>query len=277
MSASMSPELVFLLSLALRMAVAAAFVVTASFITERSGPAIGALVATLPVSAGPSYLFLALDHDDAFIAQAALASLPMNAATILMCLVFVPLAQRHGLTLSLAAGISVWFVFAALVRAFDWTLGASLLLNAVALGICLPLMQRFRSAQMPLITRRWYDIPLRAALVATLVAVVVTLSSVVGPKISGVIALFPAVFTSLILILMPRIGGPATAAVLANGQWGLIGFGAAVAVLHLAAQPLGRAAALTLALGVCVAWNLGLYGFGRYRLRRAAVRSSSPP
>ena len=58
---------------------------------------------------------------------------------------------------------------------------------------------------------------------------------------SGVIALFPAVFTSLILILTPRIGGPATAAVLANGQWGLIGFGTAIVVLHLAALPLGRA------------------------------------
>ena len=67
------------------MAVAAAFVVAASMITERSGPAIGALVATLPVSAGPSYVFLALDHDDAFIAQSALASLPINGATILMC------------------------------------------------------------------------------------------------------------------------------------------------------------------------------------------------
>ena len=53
MTSDMSPELAFLLFLALRMAVAAAFVVAASIITERSGPAIGALVATLPVSAGP--------------------------------------------------------------------------------------------------------------------------------------------------------------------------------------------------------------------------------
>src|SRR5882757_3474331 len=91
--ASMSPELAFALSLGLRMAVTAAFVVAASMITERSGPAIGALVATLPVSAGPSYLFLAIDHDAAFIAQSTLASLPMNAATILMSLMFVNLAQ----------------------------------------------------------------------------------------------------------------------------------------------------------------------------------------
>jgi hypothetical protein len=45
----MSPELAFVLSLALRMAFAAAFVVTASMITERSGPALGALIATLPI------------------------------------------------------------------------------------------------------------------------------------------------------------------------------------------------------------------------------------
>ena len=266
----MSPELTFLFSLALRMAVSAAFVVAASMITERSGPALGALVATLPVSAGPSYIFLALDHDAAFIAQSALASLPMNAATILMCLVFVHLAQRRSLVASLTAGLAVWFVVAASVRAVDWTLAGGILFNVVALGVCLPLVQRFRHARMPLITPRWYDIPLRAALVATLVALVVTLSNIVGPRVSGVIALFPAVFTSLILILTPRIGGPATAAVLANGQWGLIGFGAAIVVLHFAAQPLGRAAALSLALVTCVAWNFGLWLYGRYKVSASA-------
>src|SRR2546421_5123026 len=268
----MSPDLAFLLSLVLRMGVSAAFVVIASMITERSGPAIGALVATLPVSAGPAYIFLAIDHGDAFIAQSAAASLPMNAATILMCLVFVHLAQHRGLAVSLTAGLAVWFVCAALVRGFDWTLAGGIIFNIVALGVCLPLVQRFRQAKMPLLTRRWYDIPLRAALVATLVAVVVTLSNIVGPRVSGVIALFPAVFTSLILILTPRIGGRATAAVLANGPWGLIGFGLAIVVVHFAAQALGRATALSLALPAGVAWNFGLFLYGRY-----IVRSSPPP
>ena len=49
----MSSDLTFLLMLVLRMAVTAGFVVSASFIAERSGPVIGALVATLPISAGP--------------------------------------------------------------------------------------------------------------------------------------------------------------------------------------------------------------------------------
>src|SRR6476659_2024295 len=104
----MSPELSFLLILTLRMAIAAAFVVSASVIAERSGPVIGALVATLPISAGPSYVFLAIDHDAAFIAQGALSSLPVNAATIFLGLTYVVLAQRHSFAVSVGSAVAVW-------------------------------------------------------------------------------------------------------------------------------------------------------------------------
>jgi hypothetical protein len=262
----MSPDLIFILMLALRMAVAAAFVVTASVITERSGPVIGALVATLPISAGPSYLFLALDHDAAFIAEGALASLPINAATMFMGLIYVVLAQRCNVALSAGGAVVVWITLAALERLVPWSLAGGLIANAVAFAICLPLLRRFRHVRMPLITRRWYDIPLRAGLVATLVATVVSLSGWVGPGVSGTIALFPVVFTSMMLILHPRIGGPATAALIANGGWGLMGFGVAVAVLHAAALQFGSAIALCLALMMCVGWNIGLWWLGRRRV-----------
>jgi hypothetical protein len=264
----MPPELVFLLTLILRMAVAAAFVVSASVITERSGPVIGALVATLPISAGPAYVFLALDHDAAFIAKGALASLPINAATIWLGLTYVLMAQRFPVLPSWGAAAVVWLVLAALAQTLQWSLAAAILVNVVTFTICVPVLQHYRHVKMPLVTRRWYDIPLRAALVATLVAAVVTLSGRVGPAISGVIALFPLVFSSMILILHPRIGGPATAAVIANSAWGMMGFGTAIAVLHVAATRFGSAIALSLALATCVGWNLTLWWIGRRRLAR---------
>jgi hypothetical protein len=259
----MPPELIFLLTLLLRMAITAAFVVTASIITERSGPVIGALVATLPISAGPSYVFLALDHDAAFIAQGALASLPVNAATIVLGLVYVVLAQRHSLVVSCGAAVAVWITLASIIRQFDWTLAGGLAVNAVAFGICIPLLAGYRHVKMPLVTRRWYDVPLRASLVATLVAIVVSTSGWVGPRVSGVIALYPIVFTSMMLILHPRIGGPPTAAVIANAAWGLLGFGMAIAVLHVAVVQFGSAIGLSLALATCVIWNLTLWWNGR--------------
>jgi hypothetical protein len=118
----MSPDLVFILMLALRMAVSAIFVVTASIVTERSGPAIGALVATLPISAGPAYVFLALDHDAAFIAEGAVASLAINAATLFLSLTYVVLAQRHSAAISIAGAMAVWILLAALERMVHWSL-----------------------------------------------------------------------------------------------------------------------------------------------------------
>jgi hypothetical protein len=264
----MSPDLALILTLALRMAVTAAFVVSAAVITERSGPVIGALVATLPISAGPSYVFLARDHDATFIAEAALASLPINAITIFLCLTYVMLAQRRSSAVSFAGAVMVWSALAALSRTVHWSLAGGLLAKAVAYAICLPPLRRFRHVKMPPITRRWYDIPLRASLVATLVATVVTSSKWVGPNVSGTIALFPVVFTSMMLILHPRIGGSATAAVLANSGWGLIGLGIAIAVLHLAALRFGSVIGLSLALATCVSWNLGLWWNGRRKLVR---------
>lgn len=265
----MSPEVTFLLTLSFRMAITAAFVVSASVITERSGPVIGALVATLPISAGPSYVFLALDHNAAFIAEGALASLPVNAVTIVLGLIYVLLAQRHNALVSWSAGAVVWAALAALSRTIHWTLLGGLAANAIVFGICIPLLARYRHVKMPLITRRWYDIPLRAGLVAALVATVVTLSGWVGPDISGAIALFPIVFSSIMLILHPRIGGPATAAVVANAGWGLLGFGVAIAVLHVCALRFGSVIALSLALMTGVSWNLALWWFGH---RRATMR-----
>ncbi|MBR0692190.1 hypothetical protein [Bradyrhizobium lablabi] len=264
----MSPELIFLLTLVLRMAITAAFVVSASIITERSGPVIGALVATLPISAGPSYTFLALDHDAAFIAEGALASLPVNAATIYMGLTYAVLAQRFSGLVSAGSAIAAWLVIASIMRQFQWTLIAGLIVNAITFAICIPLLRPYRHvAKMPLITRRWYDIPLRASLVATLVAVVVTTSGWVGPRVSGVMALFPIVFTSMMLILHPRIGGPPTAAVIANGAWGLMGFGLAIAVMHIAVLQFGSAIGLSLALATCICWNLTLWWNGRRKRR----------
>src|SRR5919204_6136808 len=123
----MSPELSFLLLLLFRMAISAAFVVSASVITERSGPVIGPLVATLPISAGPSYVFLALDHDAAFVAEGALASLPINAATIVLALTYSVLAQRFSLWISAGAAVAAWLGLATIIRQFQWKVPAGVI------------------------------------------------------------------------------------------------------------------------------------------------------
>lgn len=117
----MPPDLLFWLSLALKMAITAGFVVLAAMVAERAGAAIGAIVATLPIAAGPAYFFVALDHSPDFIAASAIGSIAAHAATAVFCLVFVVLAQRNGMALSVGAAVAVWFVVAFLLREVRWS------------------------------------------------------------------------------------------------------------------------------------------------------------
>ena len=123
----------FWLELALKMAMTAAIVVTASVLVERSGPFIGALIAALPTAAGAVYIILAIDHPPSFIAASAVGSMVSNAAVALFALSYAALAQRQGLLVSLGGAFAVWFACAALLHAFDWTAVSALLLNAIVL------------------------------------------------------------------------------------------------------------------------------------------------
>jgi hypothetical protein len=258
-----SSDLLFGLALAVKMAVTAGFVVLATTTAERVGAFVGALIATLPIAAGPAYVFLALDHDARFIADTALSSFVVNAVTAIYALVYAAVAQRHGLGISLAVAFAAWTALAVLVRAFEWSLGGVVLFNLVVIAACVAIGRRFRDVPMPLVTRRWYDVPLRAVMAAVQVAIVVALSTKVGPGVTGILAVFPIVLTNLMLILQPRIGGKASAAVLANTVSGLAGFGCCLLVLHLTAQPLGSPLALTLALAVSVGANLLIFAARR--------------
>jgi hypothetical protein len=256
-----------LLAFVLKIVLTAALVVGAATATERTGPRLGALIVTLPIGAGPSYVFLALQHDPEFIAASALGSLAVNALNGVFRLTYAALAQRRGLVVSVLTALVVWAVLAAALRAVEWTLARAIVLNIVVYAVCLPLAARYRHAAMPIYRRRWYDAPLRALLVCTIVAVVLALSTRVGPTTTGILATAPIVMTSMALILHPRVGGRAAAAVIANGLTGLVGFGVSLLVLHAAALVFGNAVGLVLWILSSMGWNLTLWWLWRRKGR----------
>lgn len=242
------------------MAASAAIVVGVSLIVERAGPLVGALVATLPISTGPAYVFLAMDHGPVFIADSTRASLAVNPAIAPFIVVYAVLAQRRGLVVSLGAALALWLALASVLSSLAPDLGVAAGLNALSFGAGYLLTRRYRSAPRPARSlARWWDLPARAATVMAVVAIVVLSGRWVGPRAAGIAALLPVVFTSLTLILHPRAGGPATAAVVVNAIPGMVGFTVGLATLHLAVLPLGSLPALLLALAVCVCWNAALF------------------
>src|SRR5436190_21632430 len=136
----MSPELLFWYELALT----AAIVVSASVAVERSGPFIGALIATLPTAAGAAYIVLAIEHPPTFIAESAIGTVAGNAVVAIFALSYAILAQRHGVVTSIAVAALVWFCAAAALQFVEWTPARALALNALVLGLTVSASARLR-------------------------------------------------------------------------------------------------------------------------------------
>ena len=270
----MSADLIAWLPLAIKLIATAAIVVGASVIAERVGALTGALVATLPVTIWPAYVFLSLDHDAAYLAQAALSGLVINAATGLFLLVYAVLAQKRGTFVSLTLAVACWIALALLARSIEWTFAPAALLNLLVYPACLWLGSALRVAEMPRLRHGWYDLPLRTILVCGLMATIIEASNWAGPVLTGLLAVFPISSTSLALILQPRIGGRAAGAVIANSEWSLFGISFGLAAINLAVVPFGMAFALAAALAIPVVWNLTVWLVHR-RAANAVNKSGS--
>ena len=256
-SVMMSLDFTFWLELIFKMAMTAAVVVFISIVVERSGPFIGAMIAALPTAAGAAYVILAIEHPPAFIAASAVGSMAIGAAVAIFAAV-VP---------SLGVSLLAWFGCAALLWQFDWTPLRALALNAAVYAVTVPLSWRYRSSAPPRkFLRTRYDIPLRALAAATVVVIVTTASNSIGSFASGMFAVFPIVFCSSIVILHPRVGGKATASVMAHAQVALVGLTLAFMAVHYLAEPLGSWWALAVGLGLSVAWS-GILMLVRRRMR----------
>jgi hypothetical protein len=262
----------FWLSLLMKMTASAMIVVTASILVERMGPLMGSLLATLPLSAGPNFAYLAIEHGPAFLAETARVGLQVNIGTAPFVLVYAFVAIRQNVFVSIVAGYLAWGATLFVVRSLDPGIPATILANVAVYGLCIVFGRRFLSGPLAVAAiRRWWDLPLRAATVMGLVAAVVISGRLLGPAVTGVVAILPVVYSSLALILHPRIGGAATARVLVTGYPGLLGFGAAVATVSVTAIPFGSALSLTAGLCVAVIWNAILLLLSRRPSRRKRI------
>lgn len=247
------------LLLALKMGLSAVVVVTASLAIERVGPMVGAMIASLPISAGPAYVFLAMEHGPAFIKLSTVASFPAMIATAVFQLAYVKLAQRFRTAFSLAGTFAAWAAAIWASAAPGWGFGVLAPLSFGCFGVAYLLVRPHLGWREGAVARRrWWDIPLRAVAVMIVTATAVLAGRIAGPGAAGLAALMPVVFTSLVLVMQPRIGGPNTAAVLANAVPGMVGVNFSLCFLHLAIMPFGSIVALSLALLISMLWNLAL-------------------
>lgn len=262
----------FWLALLIRASASALVVVTATVAAETAGPFWGGLIVSLPIGAGPAYVMLALQHDDDFIATSALSSFAVNASTLVLFAAFALLASRVRWGWVLAGGLLAWLAAVVLIRQFTWDTESACLLNLGVLIVSLAVTRsvgRGSDAARGPIRRRWFELPVRAAMVGLMVGGVVTGSRALGPTLTGMAAVFPVASTSFALLVLPRLGGAMSAAIMVSALRAMPGFALALLTLHLAAVPLGVGPSLVVALLPSLGWS-ALLMLGQRR--RLAIR-----
>lgn len=222
----------------------------ASVAAERFGPFWGGLIACFPISAGPAYILLGLQHDDAFIAESAFASFACGVATWTYALVFVRLGQRFSLLPTLMGTLTAWFIVAFVVRSIPWSLVGAIAANIAAFLIALKFTPRVAMTIDPHHQRVqvWYELPLRAVSVGVFVATIVTVSDAIGPVATGIASVFPIAMTSLAVIMNLRFGMVGARATIAATVRPMVGIVIAMLFLALTAEPLTMWPAMALAL-----------------------------
>ena len=237
-------------------------VVLASVLAEFLGPVWGALIISLPVTAGPVYVFMVLEHDAAFVSRAALNGFAANAATGLFLIVYARRATDRGLVRVLGPAALAWVVAAIPISAVAWTPVTAFLLNVAVYGSGVFLARpaaRTSLARSAVVARpRSLDLVVRAAAVALFVTGVLALSAALGPARTGVIAAYPLTLTSTFVILHRRVGGAAMTRLAGITVRGVFGFGLTLLTVHLMVQPFGAGLALAGALGVSLVYSAGL-------------------
>ncbi|MGY6646330.1 MAG: hypothetical protein ACXIVD_14030 [Salinarimonas sp.] len=265
----------FWLQLLLKMLASALLVVTASFVVERSGPLAGAMIATLPLSAGPNFVYLAMDHGPVFLAEVARIGMQVNVGNAFFVLAYATVAPGRRLAPALLAGFAGWGGAVFVMRSIDPDLPLTLAISAFVFTVAfLAIRRKLGNERPPPAPRTPFDLPLRAITVMLLVAAVVISGRLAGPSVAGVLAILPLVLSSLVIILHPRIGGAATGQVMLNGFPGLMGFGIAVGSVSVAAIPFGSALALTGGLAVAVIWNSAVMLIARRRKAQRRIPAS---
>jgi hypothetical protein len=251
----------FFLSLVPKMFLVALLTLVATEVAERAGPVVGGLVASLPVSSGPAYFFLALDHDAAYIADAAVASFTGIAAAGVMVIAYVLLAQRQNTAVAVIGSLVFWALAEAGFAAVGHNLEFGLFASAAMYVVGIILMYRHAAVKLEGGKAKLSVLVIRGLSVAALLGAVETAAAVAGPGTAGTFAAVPITYIAMMVILQNRHGGPASAAVMAHTIPALVGLSLAFLCLRETAVWLGETRALLLALGIAIGWNGALLLF----------------
>lgn len=260
--------------LTLKLVLAPSLIAAVTLVGRRWGHKVGGLVTALPVVAGPTLGFYAVEQGNAFAAQAAHTALLGLVGVAGFCLVYARVCRALTWFASLGMGTAVFVLATAVLYQAHIGLLTALVLTLTSLALAVALLPAAQMAHPPAFHSPW-DLPLRMCAAGTVVWTLTTLAEWLGPSWSGLLASFPVATTIIASFTHAQHGARSTVWFFRGLLPGLAGFAMFCFVLATALGPWHLP--LWSAAGAALATQVSLQSGMLWWISRGSRRSYGSP
>jgi hypothetical protein len=235
------------LKLVLTLLVAPALVGAATLAGRRYGQRLGGLVSAFPAIAFAVLLIDAHERGAEFAARAASSTLLGLVTLSVFLVVFGRAAERFGPGRSLVTGWVAVGATAAGIGGVEFDPGASLAIATASLTAAFAALPKTSTQALPPPPLR-YELPLRMAATAGLVAALSAAAAELGPHVGGILTALPVLASILAVFTLAQHGAPALQDLLRGMVTGMAAFVVFCALVAALVAPAGIAAAFAAAV-----------------------------
>lgn len=195
----------------------------ATLVSRRWGETVGGLLIGLPLTSAPVSFFFAIEQGRQFAEKAAFSAMLGLIPVATFCVCYALAARRLSWLGAAAAGIGAYLVAVLGVSRIEPGFISVVLLVPLALSAGMLILGR-PDAETTRVVSPWWDIPLRMVLATTILILITTGASTLGPLWSGLLSPFP-IFTFVMAFFSHSQGGFGAAGRLIRGVVrGLFGY-----------------------------------------------------
>ena len=210
--------------LVLKLILAPVIIGSASLAGRRWGSAVSGWIIGLPLTSGPVIFFLALSHDGAFAANAALGTLSGGLSLVFYTLTYAWLAVRFRWPVAISGSLLVFATSTTLLQIFTFPLISIFIAVCAAILIGLQLMPKDAVIEASETKPGRWDIPARILIGTSFILLLTGIAPFIGPRLTGLLTTIP-LYITILTIFAHRGQGPAAAAHLLRGLlYGLFAF-----------------------------------------------------
>ena len=247
----------FISGFAIKTLFTGAILLVASLAAERAGVLIAAIIVTLPLNAGPGFLFVALETSPDFLARGGLASFTATFAVHTFTTAYAWSSGRiRGFWLVWGIAVAAWLLVSIPLIQANLSLWQAALLIAGSFVLSHLLRdRRYDHGKTPTHASRQVSIRflvVRALTGGAAVALTATAAKWLGPDLTGLGFAFPVMLTASAWMLYTAYGPIFSAATISNTRKGLISYASFCFALAVLPPQMGNLPAWFAALGISV-------------------------